>query len=299
MEQYWEMERLRALYEDTPQFWDQQSGFLRPVAQPNDYHWMPEPSNIVFAHQNEMGRCVICDSNHPSDQCIYQSEWENFWRQACYKEPSHFTDPHFPSYPPPNYYDLQQQEPSEEEKLFDMVKDLLNNERLDTMLEISRNQLESAQRQTESIQRMTDQIRQMIEKQNNIPQEPFSDDTDEAFEYQSEEVDMLEDEEAEQYQQPEVSVQEPEPAKSLFDFYYSDSDEDEADLFVPTAPTTEDQTFNPQNEDLGACFTMIFEEDLSEPSIPVISEDEDLMSDTSLHPQVDTYGAYISQMTDE
>ena len=40
---------------------------------------------------------------------------------------------------------------------------------------------------------------------------------------------------------------------------------------TPTAPTTEDQTFNPQYEDLGACFTMMFDEYLPKPSIPVIS----------------------------
>ena len=40
----------------------------------------------------------------------------------------------------------------------------------------------------------------------------------------------------------------------------------------------------------------MFEEDLPE---PVILEDEDLKSDILLHPQVDTYGACISQMTDE
>ena len=55
----------------------------------------------------------------------------------------------------------------------------------------------------------------------------------------------------------------------------------------------------PQNEDLGACFTMMFDENLPEPSIPVKSEDEDLMSETSFHPQADNFGACISHMTDE
>ena len=154
-----------------------------------------------------------------------------------------------------------------------MLKDWFNkrDEELNTMLETCQNQLETCQNQLESIQRqstsiqnMTDQMRQLTENHSYIPQEPLPDDTDEAFKYQSFHDDTLEEEEAEQYQQPEVSVQEPKPTKSLFDFYYADSDEDEADLFVPTAPTTEDQTLNPQNEDLGACFTMMFDEDLSE-----------------------------------
>ena len=85
----------------------------------------------------------------------------------------------------------------------------------------------------------------------------------------------------------------------MFDFYYSDSDEDEeAKLFVPTAPIMEDQTSSPQNEDLGACFAMMFEEDLPEP-VTSTSEGEDLKSDISLQPQVDTYGVCISHMTDE
>ena len=147
---------------------------------------------------------------------------------------------------------------------------------------------------------MTDQIRQLIENQNNIPQEPFSDETDEAFKYQSFHNDTSTEEEAEQYQQPEVSVQEPELVKSRFDFYYSDSDEeDESELFVPTASTLEDGNLYPQNEDLGACFTMMFDEDLPQPSIPEKSEDEDLMSETSFHPQADNFRACISQMTDE
>ena len=52
----------------------------------------------------------------------------------------------------------------------------------------------------------------------------------------------------------------------------------------------------PQNEDLWASITQVFEEDLPE---PVILEDEDLKSDISLHHLVDTYEACISQMTDE
>ena len=66
------------------------------------------------------------------------------------------------------------------------------------------------------------------------------------------------------------------------------------DQFVPTIPTTEDQTFDPQNEDLGTCFTMMFDEDLPESSIPVKSEDKDLMSEISLHHQADNYEACIS-----
>ena len=103
MDLYWEIERLRALQENTPHIWEQPSGFLRPVVQPKNYHWMPESSNTTFAHQNEFGRCVICDSKHPRDQCIYRSEWENLWRQSCYEKPSYFTEPHFSSYPPSTY----------------------------------------------------------------------------------------------------------------------------------------------------------------------------------------------------
>ena len=80
-------ERLRALLEkDTPQIREQQSSFLRPVVKPNNYHWMPEPSSTTFAQWNEMGRCVICDGNHPSDQCIYLSEWQNYWNHSRYEE---------------------------------------------------------------------------------------------------------------------------------------------------------------------------------------------------------------------
>ena len=76
MEYYWEIERSRALLEeDTPQFSNQQSDFLMPIVQPNNYHRMSESSNTTFSQQNEIMRCVICDGNHPSDQCIYLSEW--------------------------------------------------------------------------------------------------------------------------------------------------------------------------------------------------------------------------------
>ena len=44
---------------------------------------------------------------------------------------------------------------------------------------------------------------------------------------------------------------------------------------------------------------MMFDEDLSEPSIPAESEDGDLMSEIFLHPQADNYEAIISHMTDE
>ena len=47
------------------------------------------------------------------------------------------------------------------------------------------------QSQAEFIQRLTDQVRQLIENQNNIPQESFSDDTGEAFEYQSDHDDIF------------------------------------------------------------------------------------------------------------
>ena len=100
MEYYWEIERSRALLEeDTPQFREHQFGFLRHVVQPNNYHWMSEPINSTFAQHKEIGRCVICDGNHPSDQCIYISEWRNYWNHFRYEEPSHFTEPYHPSYP--------------------------------------------------------------------------------------------------------------------------------------------------------------------------------------------------------
>ena len=123
MDLYWEIQRLRALQKDTPHFWEQQSGFLRPV---DNYPWIPEPSNTIFAHQNEIGRCVIYDGNHPSDQCIYCSEWQNFWNHSWYEEPPHFTEPCFPSYPPLTSYDLHQEpEPSEECQMIYMLKDWL------------------------------------------------------------------------------------------------------------------------------------------------------------------------------
>ena len=112
-------ESLRALLEkDTPQIREQQSSFLRPVVQSNNYHWKSESNNTTFAHQNEMWRCVICDGNHPSDQCIYLSEWQNYWNQSRYVELSHF-----PSYPP-SIHDLHQEpDPSVEDQLNDMLKD--------------------------------------------------------------------------------------------------------------------------------------------------------------------------------
>ena len=98
-------------------------------------------------------------------------------------------EPHFP---PPTYFDFHQEpKPSEEEKLVDIFQDLFKKqqERLDAVF----------QSQAESIQRLTDQVRQLTENQNNIPQESFSNDTDEAFEYQSDHDDTLSEEEAEQY----------------------------------------------------------------------------------------------------
>ena len=77
---------------------------------------MPEPSNTTFAHQNEIGRCVICDGNHPSDQCIYLLEWQNYWNHSRYEESSHF---------PPSTYDLRQElDPSEEDQLIHMFKEM-------------------------------------------------------------------------------------------------------------------------------------------------------------------------------
>ena len=72
------------------------------------------------------------------------------------------------------------------------------DEKLDTMLETYQNQLESIQRQSASIQRMTYQIRELTENHSYIPQGPFSDDTNEAFEYQAFHDDTLAEEEAEQ-----------------------------------------------------------------------------------------------------
>ena len=173
MDLYWEIERLRALQEDTPHIWEQQSGFLRPVVQPNNYHWMPESSNTAFAHHN------------------------------------------IPSYPPSSTFDFHQKP---EQSVEDLLMDMFKTQAAQFDAQIQSN--------TESIQRLTDQLRPLIENQNNIPQESFSDDTGEAFEYQSEHDDILSEKEAEQYQQPEVSVQEPIPVTTPIDFYISDSDMD-------------------------------------------------------------------------
>ena len=110
MEYYWKIERSRALLEeDTPQFNNQQFGIPRLVVQPNNYPWMSKSSNITFSQQNEMGRCVIYDGNHPSDQCIYLSELQNYWIHSRYEEPSYF-----PFYPPSTFDFHQEHEPSEE-----------------------------------------------------------------------------------------------------------------------------------------------------------------------------------------
>ena len=158
MEHYWEIKRSRALLGDTPQFWEQQSGFLRHVVQPNNFHWMPEPSNTIFVQQNAMWRCDICNGNHPRDYCEYNynSRWQNYKNPLWYEEPSHF-----PSYPPSTYDFHQEPEPSEEDQLIHM---------LNVWLEEREAQLDAQiQSQTESIQRMTDQIRQLTENQNFIP----------------------------------------------------------------------------------------------------------------------------------
>ena len=282
MDLYWEMERLRAL-QDTPHIREQQSGFLRPVVQPNNNHWMPESSNSTFAQQNEFGRCMICDSNHPSDQCIYRSECENFWRQACNEKPSHFTEPHFPSYPPSTFDFHQQPEPSEQDQILHMFKE--QAAQFDAQV----------QSNAETIQRLTDQLKQLKENQNNIPPEPYSDDTGEAFEYQSNHDDTFSDEEAEQYQQPEVSVQEPIPVTTLIDFYISDSDiDDDDELFVSTAQTKIEEGFLfPQDEDLGSCFAMMFEEELP------TTEGKSLQTDTTLPHMVDDFEDCFAQMFDE
>ena len=151
-------ETLRALLEqDTPQIREQQSGFLRPVVQPNNYHWKSESSNTTFAHQNEMGRCVICYGNHSSDQCIYLSEWQNYWNHSRYEESSHF-----PSYPPSIYDLYQESDPSEEDQLNYMLKDWLKKREAQFDVQI--------QSQAVSIQRMTDQVRQLTENLNHISQ---------------------------------------------------------------------------------------------------------------------------------
>ena len=112
---------------------------------------MLESSNTTFAHQNEFGRCVICDGNHPSDQCIYFSEWLNFWNHSRYEEPPHFSEPHFPSYPPSTFDFHQEPEPSEEEQIIDMLKNRLAQ--LNAYIHS----------QAAYIQRMTDQTRQLTE----------------------------------------------------------------------------------------------------------------------------------------
>ena len=156
------------------------------------------------------------------------------------------------------------------------------------------------QSNAESIQRMTNQVRQLTDHLNHIYHGANSNNTEEAFECPEIHHDIITEDEAEQYQESEVSVQKPAPTKSQFDFYYYESDEDEnTDLFVPTAPTKEDETFHPKNEDLGECFALMFEDDLTKPITPVKSEDEDLMLETSFHPQANNYEACISQMTDE
>ena len=60
----------------------------------------------------------MCDGNHPSDQCIYLSEWYNYWNHSRYEESSHF-----PSYPPSTNDLHQEPDPSEEDQLNDMLKD--------------------------------------------------------------------------------------------------------------------------------------------------------------------------------
>ena len=146
-------------------------GFLRLVVQTN-YHWMSEPSNTTFAQHNVMGRCMISDGNHPNDKCIYISEWQNYQNHSMYNKQTYFPDPYFPSYLPFTYDLHQEPEPSEEDKMIDMLKDWFkkHNEKLDTLLEIFQNQFESIQRQSISIQRITYQTRQLTENQSYIPQ---------------------------------------------------------------------------------------------------------------------------------
>ena len=147
---------------------------------------------------------------------------------------------------------------------------------------------------------MTNQVRQLTDHLNHISHGANSNNTEEAFECPEIHHDIITENEAEHYQESEVSVQESAPTKSQFDFYYSDSDEDEeTELLVPTAPTNEDETFHPQNVDLGECFALMFEDNLPKPITSLRSEDEDLKSDISLHSHVDTLEACISQMTDE
>ena len=44
-----------------------------------------------------------------------------YWNHTVYEEPSHFREPHFPSYPPSTFDFHQEPEPSEEEQLVDML----------------------------------------------------------------------------------------------------------------------------------------------------------------------------------
>ena len=108
------------------------------------------------------------------------------------------TKPHFSSYPPSTYDLHQEPEPSEEEQLVEMLKDWFKkqDEKLDAMAEIFQSQNKD---QATTLQIITDQTRQLTENQSYIPQEAFSDDTDEAFEYQAFHDDTLSDEKAEQY----------------------------------------------------------------------------------------------------
>ena len=104
------------------------------------------------------------------------------------------------------------------------------------------------QSNAESIQRMTNQVRQLTDHLNHIYHGENSNNTEKAFECPEIHHDIITEDEAEQYQESEVSVQESAPTKSQFDFYYSESNEDEeAELFVPTASTLEDVILYPQN----------------------------------------------------
>ena len=80
------------------------------------------------------------------------------------------------------------------------------DEKLDAMAEIFQSQNEN---QVATLQRITDQARQLTENLNYIPQRPFSNDTDEAFDYQTFHDDTLSQEEAEQYQQPRYQFRNP------------------------------------------------------------------------------------------
>ena len=140
---------------------EQQSGFLWPVEQQN-FYWMSKP-NHTQSFQNEMGRCVICDGNHPSDQCLYLSEVENY-QNSFYEELAYYPEPHFSSFPP-STFDLQQPELSDGDQTVDMLKNWLTEQET------------QFQSQTESIQRITDQVRQLTENMNCIPHEAFNDET--------------------------------------------------------------------------------------------------------------------------